>query len=304
MAGEKHDSAKRNAAIRAVADHFDPTAKYIGIGSGTTIVFVVEQIAKLKGSDPRINDIAFIPTGTQSRKVVRDNGLKDINFDALPKGELISVAFDGADEIDEEFNLIKGGGACLYQEKLVATHARKFVVVGDHRKLQPRLLTSWPTIPIEVEPLSAPSILSLLQNLGSSNPAIRPSSKSSSSSSSSSSPSSSDGHLLTDQNNYIIDAPFPTLLLRSDVEKSTSLHPTHKGLDGLGNEGGKWEVEALAREIKLLEGVLSVGIFAGENGLRAEREGRKLGGQKPVAIYCGMGDGSVEVRNSSELVED
>lgn len=130
MASEKYDSAKRNAAIRAVADHFDPTAKYIGIGSGTTIVFVVEQIAKLKGSDPRIGDIAFIPTGTQSRKVVRDNGLRDISFDALPKGELISVAFDGADEIDEEFNLIKGGGACLYQEKLVATHARKFVVVG------------------------------------------------------------------------------------------------------------------------------------------------------------------------------
>lgn len=127
---EKFDSAKRNAAIRAVADHFDPTAKYIGIGSGTTIVFVVEQIAKLKGTDRRIEDIAFIPTGKQSRKVVRDNGLKDINFDSLPKGELISVAFDGADEIDEEFNLIKGGGACLYQEKLVATHARKFVVVG------------------------------------------------------------------------------------------------------------------------------------------------------------------------------
>lgn len=88
------------------------------------------------------------------------------------------------------------------------------------------------------------------------------------------------------------------------MEKSTSLHPTHKGLDGLGNEGGKWEVEALAREIKLLEGVLSVGIFAGENGIRAEREGRKLGGQKPVAVYCGSGDGSVEVRNSRELVEE
>lgn len=130
MAGENYDSAKRNAAIRAVTDHFDPTAKYIGIGSGTTIVFVVEQIAKLKATDPRIGDIAFIPTGTQSRKVVRDNGLKDIRFDDLPKGELIGVAFDGADEIDEEFNLIKGGGACLYQEKLVATHARKFVVVG------------------------------------------------------------------------------------------------------------------------------------------------------------------------------
>lgn len=132
---ENYDSAKRNAAIRAVADHFDPTAKYIGIGSGTTIVFVVEQIAKLKISDPRIGHIAFIPTGTQSRKVVRDNGLKDIRFDALPKGELISVAFDGADEIDEEFNLIKGGGACLYQEKLVATHARKFVVVGGTLRL-------------------------------------------------------------------------------------------------------------------------------------------------------------------------
>lgn len=134
---QKFDSAKRNAAIRAVADHFDPTAKYIGIGSGTTIVFVVEEIAKLKGSDPRIGKIGFIPTGTQSRKVLRDNGLKDLSFDVLPKGELISVAFDGADEIDEEFNLIKGGGACLYQEKLVATHARKFVVVGGTYLLTP-----------------------------------------------------------------------------------------------------------------------------------------------------------------------
>lgn len=46
------------------------------------------------------------------------------------KRESLDVAFDGADEVDEELNLIKGGGACLFQEKLVATSAKKFVCVA------------------------------------------------------------------------------------------------------------------------------------------------------------------------------
>jgi hypothetical protein len=67
---------------------------------------------------------------------------------------MLDVAFDGADEVDAELNCIKGGGACLFQEKLVAERAKKFVCVADYRKRQERLLTNWPTIPIEVAPLS------------------------------------------------------------------------------------------------------------------------------------------------------
>lgn len=122
------ETAKRNAANKAVADHFDPSAKYVGIGSGSTIVYVVDAIRDLK--DDRVSEILYIPTGHQSRQLIIKAGLKDARFDSLPKDTLIDVSFDGADEVDEELNLIKGGGACLYQEKLVATHARKFICVA------------------------------------------------------------------------------------------------------------------------------------------------------------------------------
>jgi ribose 5-phosphate isomerase A len=55
-------------------------------------------------------------------------GLQDLGLEGLR--ESLDVAFDGADEIDEDLNCIKGGGACLFQEKLVATSAKKFVVVA------------------------------------------------------------------------------------------------------------------------------------------------------------------------------
>ena len=122
------ETAKLNAANLAVREHFPPNPSYIGIGSGSTIVYVVEAIKAL--NHPNIANIAFVPTGYQSRRVIHEAGLRDIKFDSLPNGALIDVAFDGADEVDEDLNCIKGGGACLYQEKLVATQARKFVCVA------------------------------------------------------------------------------------------------------------------------------------------------------------------------------
>ena len=62
------ESAKRAAAQLAVKEHFDPEARFIGIGSGTTIVYVVEAIKELQ--DPRIQNIHFVPTGYQSRQVL------------------------------------------------------------------------------------------------------------------------------------------------------------------------------------------------------------------------------------------
>lgn len=88
-------------------------------------------------------------------------------------------------------------------------------------------------------------------------------------------------------------------MLPRDCAKSQSLHPTHKGIEGNG-EDGKWDVETLAREIKLIEGVLSVGLFVGKNGVQVQREGGKKGGEKPVVAYFGMEDGSVEVRKAAE----
>ena len=107
------------------------------------------------------------------------------------------------------------------------------------------------------------------------------------------------GPLKTDQDNFIVDAPFAPLLLPADIATANSLHTAHKGVTGKG-EGGVWEVDNLAREIKMIEGVLSVGLFCGEDGVEALKRGSKLGGQKPVATYFGMADGTVVLRVKGE----
>lgn len=164
MANVKHDlpqlspieASKRRAAYKAVEDHFDPSHKYVGIGSGSTVVYVVEAIAE-RGRDIT-SKMVFVPTGDQSKQIIIEAGLPLGSIDALPpvdgslgkmsagstqkvaggeqdlallgKRQSLDVAFDGADEIDEDLNAIKGGGACLFQEKLVATAAKKFVCVA------------------------------------------------------------------------------------------------------------------------------------------------------------------------------
>ena len=65
-------------------------------------------------------------------------------------------------------------------------------------------------------------------------------------------------------------------------------------------ENGKWEVQSLAREIKLIQGVLEVGLFFGRNGVEVAADGEFGGGQKPVAAYFGMTDGSVVVREAKK----
>lgn len=155
----------------------------------------------------------------------------------------------------------------------------------DYRKKQDRLLTNWPTIPIEVAPISVPTVLRSLRTLGSTNPKLRTTLLEKS------------GPLKTDQDFFIIDAPFPTLLIEEDVKAG-------KG-KGDGSDG-TWEVNKLSEAIKALTGVLEVGIFSGLNGPDAEAISSTDGvrtvtsGQKPVAVYFGMSDGSVEVRTAKK----
>lgn len=282
------EEAKRIAAKKAVADYYPSNPKFVGIGSGSTIVYVVEAI---KDSGVDTSNTLYIPTGYQSRQLIVNAGLTPIAFDSLPEGVQLDVAFDGADEVDESLNCIKGGGACLFQEKLVAMQAKQFVCVAgkrdsvhvnrrgnscgtDHRKLQKRLLTGWPSIPIEVCPIAARRVLTQLKELGSKEPKIREGQQ------------LKEGPVKTDQDFFIIDAPFPGLLTKEDVER--------------GSESGKdgaWEVEELANKIKSIQGVLEVGLFYGKTGPEAIAT-KDVGGQRPVAAYFGMQDGSVVVRKA------
>lgn len=272
------EEAKRAAGKTAVENHYPKDAKYVGIGSGSTIVYVVKAIKEL-GIDT--SNTKYIPTGFQSKQLILSHGLTAIDFDSIPEGTVFDVAFDGADEVDDDLNLIKGGGACLFQEKIVALQAKEFICVADSRKLQSRLLSGWKYIPIEVAPFAAHRVVSALKELGSINPAVRLSPAAQPN-------TSMEGPLKTDQGFYIVDAPFQTLLTKADVAA---------GQDGSG-KGGVWEVEGLSQAIKLIPGVLDVGIFSGLTGPQAQAQGG-IGGQKPVAAYFGMPDGSVSVRKAA-----
>lgn len=127
MGDQQVEAAKHKAAEKAVEEHFDSSFEYVGIGSGTTIRFVVEAIKKVL---PKECTTKFVPTGYQSRQVIMQAGLTPMLYDSLPEDIMLEVAFDGADEVDDELNCVKGGGACLFQEKLVATRAKKFVCVA------------------------------------------------------------------------------------------------------------------------------------------------------------------------------
>ncbi|KAF5127896.1 hypothetical protein MHUMG1_02543 [Metarhizium humberi] len=272
------ESSKKLAAYRAVEDHLLPTYKFVGIGSGSTVVYVVDAIVS-KGP-AFYSGMTFVPTGSQSKGLIKKAGLKLCYVDERPLVNgapvALDVAFDGADEVDEDLNLIKGGGACLFQEKLVATAAKKFVAVADSRKQSPRLCTKWKTIPLEVLPLAAPDVLTRLRAMGSPNPAVR-----------SGLPSKA-GECVTDNGMWIIDAPFSPLLLPKDLSS------TENGKGG----NGSWEIQTLADELLKIPGIVEIGLFHGFNGNQAAGLGKELQAQKPVAAYFGMPDGQVQVQNA------
>ncbi|ROT41903.1 ribose 5-phosphate isomerase A [Sodiomyces alkalinus F11] len=274
------EAAKKAAAARAVANHLLPSHRHVGIGSGSTVVHVVDAIA---AQGPSFwGNMTFYPTGSQSKGLIRAVGLRLCHLDERPvvpeTGRLVEldVAFDGADEVDDELNCIKGGGACLLQEKLVAVAAKKFVVVADYRKLSPRLCTKWKAIPIEVLPMAAPDVVDRLTALGALQPTVRPGTPGKA------------GEVVTDNGMWIIDAPFPPLLLDKELASA--------GITTGRDAGGNWGVSALADELLRIPGIVEVGLFYGLDGAQAATLGKSGLAQKPVAAYFGMEDGSVQTK--------
>lgn len=123
------NSAKRLASFKAIDDHIS-TNTIIGIGSGSTVVFAVERLAKLHSSGS-ITLKACIPSSFQASCLILENKLPLGSLNEFPR---IDVAFDGADEVDGKLNAIKGGGGCLFQEKLVISASKKWFIVADETK--------------------------------------------------------------------------------------------------------------------------------------------------------------------------
>ncbi len=139
------DRMKQAVALAAVDQISD--GMVLGLGSGSTAALMIKEVgARL--NDGRLKNILGVTTSFQGEVLAAELG---IPLKALNAIERIDLAIDGADEVDPGFQLIKGGGACHVQEKLVARRADRFVVVVDSSKLVERLNLEF-LLPVEVLP--------------------------------------------------------------------------------------------------------------------------------------------------------
>ncbi len=150
---------KREAAEEAVK--LVRPGMVLGLGHGTTARCALLRIAELLRSGG-LRDIAGVPCSTQVEAEARELG---IPLTTLEKHPVLDLTIDGADEVDPELNLIKGGGGALLREKIVAQASRREAIVVDEGKLSPALGTRSP-VPVEVLPFGWRTHVRFLEGLG------------------------------------------------------------------------------------------------------------------------------------------
>jgi len=154
-----------NAAMKQAAAEYAvryvKSGMTVGLGTGSTAIFFICKIGELLRSG-ELKDIVGFATSKGSWDAAVALNIPMLPDD-LPKN--IDVTVDGADEVDPQLNLVKGGGGALLREKLVAQATTREIIVVDESKLSPRLGTKH-VLPIEVLPFGCHSQLRFLESLG------------------------------------------------------------------------------------------------------------------------------------------
>ncbi|MBM4121370.1 MAG: ribose-5-phosphate isomerase RpiA [Nitrospira sp.] len=154
---ENLDTLKRIAAEAAVAHVRD--GMVVGLGTGSTARYVVLALGERVKAGLKIKGV---PTSRGTAELARKSGIPLVETE---DSWAIDVDIDGADQVDPQLNLIKGGGGALLKEKIVATAARQVIIVVDHTKLVPALGNSFP-LPVEVVPFGWGSTARQIDELG------------------------------------------------------------------------------------------------------------------------------------------
>ena len=124
------DELKKQVGYKAVDDYVK-SGTVIGLGTGSTAYFAVERVGeKLKSGE--LKDILAIPTSVRTKEQAEGLGIPLVTLDTHSK---LDVAIDGADDVDANLNLVKGGGGALLREKMVEICADKFIVIGKFQGL-------------------------------------------------------------------------------------------------------------------------------------------------------------------------
>lgn len=175
---------KKDAGYKAA--EYVKDGDVLGLGTGSTTHYFIEAVGK-RIAEEGIS-VMGIPTSFQSLLLAKE---WNIPITSLEEND-IDLAVDGADEVDGDFNLIKGGGAAHTREKIVDYAAKKFYVIVDESKYVDSL-GAFP-VPVEVIPEASRTVMQALEDMGA-NPEIRMAER-------------KDGPVITDNGNFVIDAKF------------------------------------------------------------------------------------------------
>ncbi|SFW42562.1 ribose-5-phosphate isomerase RpiA [Chitinophaga sancti] len=197
--------AKKAAGDKAAA--LVQPGMLVGLGTGSTAYWAIERIGQMVKEGLNIRAVA---TSIASEKQAMALGIPITSFSEIQQ---LDLDIDGADEISEEGQLIKGGGGSLLREKIVALASRHRVIVGDERKYV-RTLGKFP-LPVEVVPFGWELVFKTLQALQG-HPTLR---------------TRDDKPYITDNSNYIIDCSFGV------IREPELLHQQLKTLTGVVETG-------------------------------------------------------------------
>ena len=199
------DLQKKSAGEKAAT--FIEDGMTIGLGSGSTIYWVMKKLGEFVSQGMNLRGI---PSSKRTEEWAKEFNITLIDFSNV---DFLDVAIDGADEIDPQFNLIKGGGGSLVREKIVDSHAKRLIIVADESKLVSKL-GKFP-LPVEVLPFGWETTATRISKLGV-YPVLR---------------MKEEAVFVSDNGNYILDCPFDSI---NDVAR---LHSQLKMLVGVIETG-------------------------------------------------------------------
>jgi ribose 5-phosphate isomerase A len=199
------DAYKQQAA-KAAVELIQP-GMILGLGHGSTAKFAIEAVGyKIKKGE--IHDVVAVPCSKQTESDMKRLGIPIVDLNSIPR---IDLTIDGADEVDPELNLIKGGGGAVLREKIVAQVSKRYVIIVDEEKLSPALGTKF-FVPLEILPFGWERQSDYLKSIGG-YPALRK--------------DKSGQPVLSDQGNYLLDCKFGPI---SDLRKLAKQLESRSGI--------------------------------------------------------------------------
>ncbi|WP_210611112.1 ribose-5-phosphate isomerase RpiA [Priestia flexa] len=189
-------------AVGEKAAEFVKDDMIVGLGTGSTVYYTILKLGERVKNGLRIQGV---PTSKETEKLARQVGIPLVTLADVNK---LDLAIDGADEVDNQFSLIKGGGGALLREKMIAKASEQFIVVADSTKLV-QTLGAFP-LPVEVVRFGWEMTAKHIRDLGCV-PRLR----------------LLEDHtpFITDNGNYIIDCHFQEIKRPHELEVTLNMMP-------------------------------------------------------------------------------